>query len=143
MSSETHIGMHREHVTWHKEDDFWRDDLAIWQSEIEHVIEDMPRMEMALREHAELLRKHAASIRLNEQRYATHEHTLVNYEQGEAPQELIELARSHEEEAEQHVTLRWAHDDFKKRQHTLMANWRLLLRALVKAESAAGCKSLK
>jgi hypothetical protein len=119
------------------EDDFWRDELAVWEGEIGRAIADVPRLEKALRDHAELLRQHAASIRLYEQEAAYHEHELASYEQGEAPSDLVHLAESHKREAEKHAEQYETHDEIKKRQHVLMTKWRLLFPAIV-AEKAAG-----
>ena len=46
-------------------------------------------------EHAELLRKHAAAIRLYEQDFTAHEHALAEYERGESGEELVQLAEIH------------------------------------------------
>ena len=55
MVTASHLEMHREHLRWRVEDDMWRDDLAAWEAEIAHAISDLPRIEKALREHAEML----------------------------------------------------------------------------------------
>jgi hypothetical protein len=136
MSSTSHIDMHREHSTWRLEDHLWRDEIAIWEREIEQAIKDVPRLEKALRDHAEMLRQHAASIRLYEQEAAYHEHELASYEQGEAPSDLVQLARSHKRELDKHAEQYKTHDEIKKRQHALMTKWRLLFPALVEAEAA-------
>lgn len=135
MSSTSHIDMHREHIGWRKEDAFWRDELAIWEREIHQAIKELPRLEKALRDHAERLRKHAASIRLYEQDFAKHEHALIEYEQGEAPEVLIEMAGAHRHEFDKHIEQRKVHEEVKRQQHALMAKWSLLLTALVEPES--------
>lgn len=135
MTSATHQRMHEEHTQWRSEDDFWRDEVTIWQREIDRSIEDVPRLEEALRNHAEALRKHAASIRLQEYDFAQHEKVLVDYEQGGSPQELMELARTHGREANKHTEQRKLHEEFKRQQHELMTKWRLLVKALLEAET--------
>src|SRR3972149_4765327 len=134
MSSTSHIDMHREHAIWRGEDDLWRDDLAI---------EDVPRLEKALRDHGEFLQRHAASIRLHEQRCATHERVLVSYEQGESPRELVKLAQTHQEEAARRAGQRRTHEEVKQHQHALMAKWRLLLKALLETEASESSRPPK
>ena len=143
MSNTSHIDMHQEHKRWRMEDDLWRDELAVWEHESEQAIKDVPRLEKALRDHAEMLRKHAASIRLYEQDFVYHEHALASYEQGEAPSDLVELAQAHQTEAEKHVEQHKAHERIKKQQHALMATWRLLFTALVEAEQSEFHGSIK
>ena len=67
MATASHLELHREHLRWWAEDDLWRDDLASWEAEVTQAIKDLPRLDKALRQHTELLRKHAAAIRLYEQ----------------------------------------------------------------------------
>ena len=54
MATASHLEMHREHLRWRVEDDMWRDDLATWEAEVSQAISDLPRLEKALREHAEI-----------------------------------------------------------------------------------------
>lgn len=135
MSSASHIEMHHDHKNWRLDDAFWREEVAGWEHEINQAITELPQVEQALRDQAKLLMQDAAAIRLYEQDFATHEHALAEYEQGEAPPELIELAKAHSRESEQHAERRQAHEKVKKQQHMLMAKWGLLFRALVKVSN--------
>ena len=136
MSNTSHIDMHQEHKRWRVEDDLWRDELAVWEREIDQAISDVPRLEKALRDHAGTLWQHAASIRLYEQEATYHEHELASYEQGEAPSDLVALAKSHRREAKKHAEQYKTHDEIKKRQHVLMTKWRLRLPALIEPEAS-------
>jgi hypothetical protein len=122
--------MHREHAEWLAESNLWRDDMAIWEKEIDVAIGQIAELENALRRHSEMLKTHAASVRLYDQDPARHEHLLADYEKGEAPEALTELARAHHRSAEQHDKLRENHTGFKNRQHRLMTEWRQLFAAL-------------
>ena len=73
--------------------DLWLDDLANWEANVGQAIKDLPRLEKALREQADVLRKHAARIRLYEQDVSMHEHALADYERGESGEELIQMAQ--------------------------------------------------
>jgi hypothetical protein len=130
MSGTSHCEMHREHTRWRADDDLWRDELAMWERAIDHAVKEIPQIEKALRSHAESLRQHAASIRLYEQEFTTHEHALAEYERGETPQALIELAQTHRGECDHHGERRKKHEELKTQQHALMAKWNLLFTAL-------------
>jgi hypothetical protein len=130
MTSTSHLAMHREHAQWRADSDLWRDDVAIWEQEIDDAIHQLPEVEAALRRHGEMLRTHAASVRLYDQDPAKHEHLLADYERGQAPEALIELAQSHQRAAKQHEHLCENHTGFKNRQHRLMTKWRQLFVAL-------------
>jgi hypothetical protein len=130
MASKSHIEMHRQHAAWRSEDNLWREEIAIWERDVNQALKDLPRVEQAVRAHAETLKKHAAAVRLYEQDFGGHEHSLAEYERGETPLELIEQAQNHERELEQHMVQRKAHEDMKKRQHVFSAKWNLLLSAL-------------
>ena len=134
MTSASHVEMHRQHLAWKSDDDFWREELALWQREVEQVISESRQIEASLREHAQKLDRHAASIRLYEQDFAKHEHTLVDFEQGETPAELIELALTHKREAEKHSERRTAHEDVKRRHHALITKWRQALGTLTELQ---------
>jgi hypothetical protein len=97
---------------------------------VNQALKDLPRVEKAVRAHAEKLQKHAAAIRLYEQDFGGHEHNLAAYERGETPIELIEQAQDHEREFEQHNVQRKAHEEMKKQQHVFIAKWNLLLSVL-------------
>jgi hypothetical protein len=47
----------------------------------------------------------------------------------------MELAKTHSHEAEQHAEQRQNHEEFKRRQHSLMTKWRLIVKALLEIET--------
>jgi hypothetical protein len=59
-----------------------------------------------------------------------HEHALAEFERGGPGDELLVMAKSHKENAEQHAQQREGHERLKKRHHTVVAHWSLLLKAL-------------
>ena len=130
MANPSHLGMHQDHAQWRADSNLWRDELAIWEQEIDDAIRQLPELEAALRRHDEMLRTHAASVRLYDQDPAKHEHLLADYERGQAPEALIELAQAHQRAGEQHDQLCKNHTGFKNRQHRLMTKWRQLFIAL-------------
>ena len=135
MAGTTHLSMHQEHMQWRNESDHWRDDLAIWEKEIDDAIGRIPELESALRRHNEMLRTHAAAVRLYEQDPGKHEQLLAEFEKGESPEPLVQLAKSHLVAAEQHERLHETHAEFKNRQRRLMTKWRQLFIALAHAKS--------
>lgn len=138
MVSTAHVEMHRDHAVWRIENNLWRDELAIWERAVNQAIGELPLVERALRAHAEQLQRHAASIRLYEQGCAGHEHSLAEYERGETPAELVEQARAHGRETEQHQVLRKTHEDIKSRQQLVMIKWKSLLCELMPAAPKSG-----
>jgi hypothetical protein len=73
-------------------------------------------------------------VRSHEGELREHEEALARYEQGGPGEErLIGMARHHNAEAARHARQRDAHERAKKHQHTVMARWSLLLRALGEA----------
>jgi hypothetical protein len=130
MKGASHLGMHQDHVHWRADSNLWRDNVAIWEQEIDDAIRELPDLEAALRRHSDMLRTHAASVRLYDQDPAKHEHLLADFERGQAPEALIELAQAHEREAKEHDQLCENHAGFKNRQHRLMTKWRQLFIAL-------------
>lgn len=126
MSTESHLEMHCEHATWRKENDLWRDELALWEREISDAIEELPRLELALRAHLEKLQQYGASIRLHELDFEDHEHALAKYQRGETPEEFVQ-AQEHGRESERHEMQRSAHAKMKKQQHLLVSKWKHLI----------------
>jgi hypothetical protein len=137
------LNMHREHCSWRADDDLWRDELAIWQRDIDVAIKELPRLEKVLRAQAQSLRQHAASIRLFEQEFAAHERALADFELGQTPIDLVELAQRHPYELEHHRDCRGAHGQLKENQRALMSKWRSLFTALLEISLSKTDSSFK
>jgi hypothetical protein len=137
MVSTSHLAMHQEHAQWRAENNSWREDLAVWEHELDEAIARIPDLEESLRRHAGFLKRHGASIRIIEQDPAAHEHVLADYERGETPGALVELAQTHRREAEEHAHQREKHDEIKYQHRHIMTKWRQLLAALARAKPAA------
>lgn len=130
----SHAQMHVDHTHWLRENKFWRDELRAWQTELASARVELTTLEKSLAEHEKTLETHAAAVRLYEQAVAEHEQALAGYEQGEAGEKLVVLAREHQVEDDKQAELRQAHERLKKRQHTLMAHWSALFKAMVSKE---------
>jgi hypothetical protein len=128
--------MHHEHDLWRQEDNLWRDELAIWEKEINEVFENLPRLDLAVRQFAAKLQRHAAAIRLYEQDFSSHEASLAEFERGETPEELVGQSQGHNRECEQHEVRRRVHDELKTQHHILLSNWTPLFAALVQDGAA-------
>ncbi len=132
--SSSHAAMHSDHRHWGCEIAAWRDDVGLWQHEIDKALSDLAGLERTLRGHAEALRGHAEQIRSHEEELREHEEALARYEHGGPGEEkLIGMALYHNAEAALHDRQREAHERIKKHQHTVLARWSLLLRALGEA----------
>jgi chromosome segregation ATPase len=137
MTTTTHERMHGEHRFWESEINLWREDLRAWQHELAHAQGEITQLETALEQHARTLKQHASALRLEEQKEDSHEHAIVKYEQGGEGDELFEMAREHSEEALRHAGHRTAHEQLKRRHHTVIAHWNVLLKALREPAEAA------
>ena len=133
MTTATHTSMHRDHQRWLSENAMWRCDIANWQQEQRQAVAALKHIETALKEHETSLQVHAAAIRLREQDLAAHEHALTQYEQGEAPAELIALAQAHQQESAKHTQQGDAHERIKRHHHEVMAQVALLGKSVSKA----------
>jgi hypothetical protein len=130
MISTKPTSMHGEHRYWESEISLWRDDLRAWQKELAKAECEIKLLEKALADHAQLLRLHGSSLRLDEQEFDGHEHEIVEYEKGGEGEELLEMARRHSAQAVHHVQHRAAHEQIKRRHHNIIAHWNVLLKAL-------------
>ncbi len=90
----------------------------------------MRKLEEALREHRRTLQTHLEAITAEEQALKDHEYALAEYERGGPGDGLLDMARTHQENASKHAQQRQAHERLKKQHHTVMAHWSLLLKAL-------------
>jgi hypothetical protein len=133
-------------LQWFSENSFWRDDIASWQRETNDAIRQLGMLHDVLDTHNKKLRQHAASIRLHEQRQAEHESALARFESGGSGQELIGMARAHQEEWNKQAELRELHETLKRRQHEMMARFHTFVRSIVgrgeegKAQTEPGIK---
>ena len=138
MPTATHATMHQDHRQWLSDNKMWRCDIAAWQQEFKTVTQELRQIETALKEHEQALQVHAAAIRLREQDLAAHEHALAEYERGEAGEQLIPLARAHDQEAAKHVQQHEAHERIKRHHHEVLAKVVELRKSLAKAAVACG-----
>jgi hypothetical protein len=130
MTVSNHVDMHRDHLRWASEASMWRSDLASWQHELAAAIAEVDQITKALEAHGERLRKHAATIRVDELDAEGHEHALAAYEQGESGEDLLAYAKKHTRETDRQAKDREAHEQLKRLHHTIIAQWRLLLKSL-------------
>jgi len=130
MTATTHLTMHSEHKYWESETSLWRDDLRVWQQELAKAQGEIKQLEKALEDHAQALRLHASALRLDEETFEGHERALVEYEKGGEGEELLPMARQHSAEAVRHTGYRAAHEQLKRRHHTVIAHWNLLLKSV-------------
>jgi hypothetical protein len=130
MTTLTHAEMHQQSRFWQNEEALWHDDIRAWEEELTQTLAEAERLQTALLNHQKGLRNHAAAIRLHGQDEATHAHALAEYERGNLGADLLGLAREHQEKINLHIRQRHAHERVKRRHHTVMAHWRLLLKAL-------------
>jgi len=138
MKAGSQAVMHVDHKTWRNEHATWHDDVRAWEKEAEIAVADLDRAKGAIARQAELLRTHAAAIRLYEQRFAVHEHALAEFEGGLPAEALrMELDSAHEAEQAKQDELRLTHEQIKKQQHTLMAHCNLLLKTLAATAETA------
>ena len=93
MKSESHLEMHADHHQWQTDREFWRDEVHIWDEELAQAIADFQKVESGLRQHQDALNSHLAAITAEAQSPGSHEHELVEYEQGEAGVPLLALIR--------------------------------------------------
>ena len=135
MPTATHASMHQNHRQWLSDNKMWRCDIAAWQQEFKTVTQELKQVEAALMEHEQALQIHAAAIRVREQDLTAHEHALAEYERGEAGDQLIALARAHDQEAAKHAQQSEAHERIKRHHHLVMAKVVELRKSLAKALS--------
>ena len=130
---EGHQEMHRDHCEWQSETALWHDELRAWQGELRDILSGADVVHGGVQKHLEALQSHAAFIRLYEQQMNTHEHCLAQFEQGEAPDQLVDFARKHRQEADHHANQRTAHQRVRKHQQKVMTRWRSFLKVLTES----------
>jgi hypothetical protein len=128
--------MHSEHREWLSETSMWQDDLTLWQGDIDQALSGLKRLEDALREHRNVLQGRLDAIAAEQQAVNQHEHALAEFERGGPGDDLLRMVKPHQENADKHSLQRQTHEQLKRRQHTVMAHWSLLLKALmIRAET--------
>jgi predicted nucleic acid-binding Zn-ribbon protein len=139
MKAASPTEMHADHIAWRSEHATWHDDIRAWEKEADAAIADVEKAKAAIAGQMHVLRTHAAAIRMYEQRFATHEHALAEFEGGNPADALrMNLECAHDAEHTKQDELYVTHERIKKQQHTLMAHCNLLLKALAAtADSAA------
>jgi septal ring factor EnvC (AmiA/AmiB activator) len=101
------------------------------EDELKTAVSDLKRLESALRAQQATLEAHRRAVAAHERHLAGHEHALAEFERGAAANnDLLTMAKDHRQEVPRHAQQREAHERLKRRQHTLMAHWSLLLKAL-------------
>lgn len=124
-----HVRMHVEHQTWMNGTAFWHDEVKIWQDELKKAIAGLAKIEETLRSHEKALQTHAGSLRLYQQEFAALERALAGYERG-ADTALTSLAEAHEKEQGDYRRLEKIHEELKRRQHSLLAQCLMLVKAI-------------
>ncbi len=131
MTAETHTAMHAEHGRWRDEVGLWKDEIDVWEDELKKAVADLKRLELALRAQQATLEAHWRGVAAHEGHLDGHEHALAEFERGgPGSNDLLTMAKDHRHEAPRHAQQREAHERVKRAQHTLMAHWSLLLKAL-------------
>jgi chromosome segregation ATPase len=133
MATATHAEMHAEHRNWSTEHAMWRDEIQLWREELQKARSELSSLEAILRDHEQALDAHLETISEHEAAEHEHEQALAAYRSESADEKLVRMAPIHESEAKRHRQQRDAHERVKKHQHTLMARWSLLLKALREA----------
>jgi hypothetical protein len=128
----SHAEMHTDHQQWTIEEVLWVDEAHVWLKEMDAALAEMKKLEGVLGDERRALAAHAETVSSLRQKRASHETALADYERGGRGERLIAMASNHEREAGQHLQQRHAHERVKQHHHTLMAQWRLLFRALSK-----------
>jgi hypothetical protein len=126
--------MHNEHQHWLSDNAFWRDEVAVWQRELDDARQGLLRLEGVLRDHRSSLHDHLDTIAAEEHARQELQRTLAELGKGRSPEELEELllAMNHKRNTGGHAQQRDVHEKLKKRHHTVMAHWSLLVRALTR-----------
>lgn len=129
-SEPSHAEMHHEHLQWQSEANLWRDDLRVWEKETHDILEKQAGIKEAFEKHLAALQTHAAAIRLYEQQVKEHEHALAEFEQGGPGEQLIQLAKKHQQSAERHAKQHNSHQVIKKLHRTAVSRWSSLAKSL-------------
>ena len=130
MSAVSHAAMHQDHRDWQSENALWRDQLREWAQPTAKAVEDLESIKAALVRHTEILSRHAAAVRLYEQKSAEHEHQIAAAVSGSTPDLPIHTDGKHFEEIADHHQVRLRHEALKRHHHELMARFSLLVQTM-------------
>ena len=130
MNAVSHAQMHSEHKDWQSENALWRDQLREWEQQTAKATEDLELIRSALAKHVEILERHAAAVRLYEQKSMEHEHEIATAVAGTSPGIPNRTDGKHFDEIADHHQVRLRHEALKKHHHELMARFSLLLQSL-------------
>lgn len=123
------VRMHTTHQIWMNGTEFWHDEVKVWQDELKKAINGLVKIEEVLRGHEKALQTHAGSLRLYQQEFVALERALAGYERG-ADTAMSSLAEAHEKEEGDYQRLQRIHEELKRRHHSLLAQWLLLVKEL-------------
>jgi type II secretory pathway component HofQ len=121
--------MHRDHRTWLNDDAQWRDDVLLWEQKTTRAVAALRNLEGDLLQHLELLRKHAAAIRLYEQDAVAHEKAVAELERASGGALPACPAPEHDAETDVHARQGLLHERLKHAHRTLLARCLPLLEA--------------
>lgn len=130
MTTSIHEDLHHDHIIWKAEIRQWHDDVELWANELTQAEAQLKDLEQALKAHREALSAHASATRDREQATNKHESAIAAYEAGETGEALPAMAVAHEREAESQGLQRNAHERIRRHHLSIIANWRLLLKAI-------------
>jgi hypothetical protein len=113
--------MHRDHRAWLEDDAQWRDDVLLWERKTSQAVSALRSLEGDLLQHQELLRKHAAAIRLYEQDAIAHEKAVAELERASGGTLPASSAPEHDAEADVHARQALVHERLKHAHRALLA----------------------
>ena len=126
MTTVTDPQVHGEHRQRQTDVALWRCDVGFWRQEARKALADLKRLEAALLEHTRALEDHADKLATREEVLNAHAEFPADGD-GQASAEGWILHVSHHHDATTHVRERDLHERIKRRHHTMMAYWSLLL----------------
>ena len=116
-----HVEMHGEHCQWLSDNGMWRDDLEAWRKETDQALQELKKLEEALREHRQRLEAQMGEILADEMVLKDHEHEVADLERKGLSDEPLGMANIHQEISARHRQQRLEHERFKKSHHQVMA----------------------
>jgi hypothetical protein len=134
MNAASQAQMHREHKDWQSENALWRDQLREWEQQTAKATEELEFVRSVLVKHLESLERHAAAVRLYEQKSMEHEHEIATAVAGNSPEIPTRTDGKHFDEAADHHQVRLRHEALKRRHHELISRFSLLVQSM-KSES--------
>lgn len=130
--------MQTDHLHWKSQNSLWRDDVKQWEKEYEIALAELEGLERMIRQHGEVLKAHAGSINAHEAALNLHQRGMADLDlQGKGADEGQPFVKPHEQQAIKHLNLNGAHEQLKKRHHTLIAQLSLIKSAFGKSTDTA------